>query len=196
MWVRGSPPRVRGTANRGGHDRGAGWITPACAGNSFFPPAPPIPAWITPACAGNRPRLQQAVLLRRDHPRVCGEQSPISMAFCVGMGSPPRVRGTVGPAGKQVLRPGITPACAGNSLSVMLPPPALGDHPRVCGEQLPLPPSPLPNAGSPPRVRGTAGRCPAWSGCPGITPACAGNSSHRRIACCMVEDHPRVCGEQ
>ena len=50
----GSPPRVRGTVNNGGlMDKLKG---------------------ITPACAGNRGARLAAPRLRKDHPRVCGEQ--------------------------------------------------------------------------------------------------------------------------
>ena len=30
----------------------------------------------------------------------------------------------------------------------------------------------------------------------GITPACAGKSSHDLLLLSLVEDHPRVCGEK
>ena len=87
---------------------------------------------------------------------MCGEQSPISMAFCVGMGSPPRVRGTglVLIVAAAAVR--ITPACAGNSA---IPTNQLihsKDHPRVCGEQGFQAVLHLLTQGSPPRVRGTA----------------------------------------
>ena len=52
---RGSPPRVRGT---GVH-----------ADTLVFLMR------ITPACAGNSPRQLDIAGWRRDHPRVCGEQS-------------------------------------------------------------------------------------------------------------------------
>ena len=50
--------------------------------------------------------------------------------------------------------------------------------------------------GSPPRVRGTVTSCLELSSCFGITPARAGNSSVRRTAQRVAEDHPRACGEQ
>ena len=90
-------------------------------------------------------------------------------------GSPPRVRGTVGPAIRTGHWGGITPACAGNSEAQAIKEEADKDHPRVCGEQHASPKRPDISAGSPPRVRGTAavvvGPFAWWR----ITPACAGN---------------------
>ena len=69
---------------------------------------------ITPACAGNRKISENLSGVRKDHPRVCGEQ----MTACIDgrglAGSPPRVRGTVAKVVEQVADLGITPACAGN----------------------------------------------------------------------------------
>ena len=50
----GSPPRVRGTASKTTFANSQARITPACAGNSMG--------------------LDNTPSLRRDHPRVCGEQ--------------------------------------------------------------------------------------------------------------------------
>ena len=93
--VGGSPPRVRGTASTLMSKDKAVRITPACAGNRF-------------------PRRRRA-RTRRDHPRVCGEQTSNQIGYLLHYGSPPRVRGTVLHARGQAVRPRITPACAGNS---------------------------------------------------------------------------------
>ena len=151
----GSPPRVRGTGLCPGEAGRIRRITPACAGNS----------WHVPQGPG---RFQ-------DHPRVCGEQMKTSDTLQVGMGSPPRVRGTGRIRIDAYESTGITPACAGNRRRYprySVPP---GDHPRVCREQYTLQSRRPTLSGSPPRVRGTenllhTGR----NGC-GITPACAGN---------------------
>ena len=73
---KGSPPRVRGTAED--------------------PAPPPAPIGITPACAGNSPRLNKKRRQRWDHPRVCGEQLAAYEGQFRQLGSPPRVRGTGG----------------------------------------------------------------------------------------------------
>ena len=74
IFTRGSPPRVRGTADWGYTADERIGITPACAGNSTSSPGPWAP--------------------QRDHPRVCGEQSANQPTPFVDQGSPPRVRGT------------------------------------------------------------------------------------------------------
>ena len=94
LWLKGSPPRVRGTAQARGSWHIHGRITPACAGNS--------PA--DGAEGGNQ----------QDHPRVCGEQVPWASGKYGPQGSPPRVRGTAHGRNEGQATTGITPACAGN----------------------------------------------------------------------------------
>ena len=90
----GSPPRVRGTAEAVYEDWKAFRITPACAGNRPAP-LPRGPAGrITPACAGNRSWNSRERIIKKDHPRVCGEQLCLVIVTRKKEGSPPRVRGT------------------------------------------------------------------------------------------------------
>ncbi len=91
----GSPPRVRGTDWSASIMRSPGGITPACAGNRIFDPI-----------SGD---------WKRDHPRVCGEQTQVVDTWAGKVGSPPRVRGTAMFKKMNSSRTGITPACAGNS---------------------------------------------------------------------------------
>ena len=172
----GSPPRVRGTEPHfHGLLRGHG---------------------ITPACAGNSTKIEFDPWKEADHPRVCGEQYACKASCDAILGSPPRVRGTVGRVLGGPVQAGITPACAGNSHSGKASEDFHGDHPRVCGEQF------LPcqgcqaRLGSPPRVRGTVHPFPGGAVGYGITPACAGNSSLVTCNPRLDKDHPRVCGEQ
>ena len=111
----GSPPRVRGTGNRG------------CGYGEE--------ERITPACAGNRAILFFEILIPQDHPRVCGEQGAQHGCRARFVGSPPRVRGTVPHALYHERNQGITPACAGNSIRLLQLQAGQEDHPRVCGEQ-------------------------------------------------------------
>ena len=69
---------------------------------------------IIPACAGNREREDGSEPLRRDHPRVCGEQSFLHLISNFFKGSSPRVRGTAGNGKQLATVGGIIPACAGN----------------------------------------------------------------------------------
>ena len=111
---------------------------------------------ITPACAGNRKLRSNMAGSRKDHPRVCGEQSVCRTSSATPMGSPPRVRGTEGKKMESIIKEGITPACAGNRYLSAKPRRRHEDHPRVCGEQMTMATWEKTKEGSPPRVRGTA----------------------------------------
>ena len=158
---RGSPPRVRGTAALAGKRAHIVGITPACAGNSSLPTRP-----------------NNAI---KDHPRVCGEQRFDFASEVGGIGSPPRVRGTVHQLFRENYSKGITPACAGNSLNSFSFSGYWKDHPRVCGEQTSCAGTLIFIKGSPPRVRGTDPGCWQRRLLLGITPACAGNSICKSI---------------
>ena len=90
---------------------------------------------------------------------------------------------------------GIIPACAGNIPSCFVREGVFWDHPRVCGEHVPLNPRKGYKMGSSPRVRGTctAGFCEEVG--IGIIPACAGNILLEYSCLAPCRDHPRVCGE-
>ena len=75
-FQQGSPPRVRGKQGRKRIRKAEERITPACAGKTHRSPVP------SPS--------------RRDHPRVCGENSSCEARGLVSAGSPPRVRGKRG----------------------------------------------------------------------------------------------------
>ena len=152
---RGSPPRVRGT--EAGVDVLAAQrrITPACAGNSAF--------------------FSASFFANRDHPRVCGEQVIVAVGTGVGLGSPPRVRGTGSEFNIRSIFNRITPACAGNRSRHRAASGQVQDHPRVCGEQISIGATAALNLGSPPRVRGTVNANRTGPSRHRITPACAGN---------------------
>ncbi len=119
FWMRaaGSPPRVRGTGKKL---------------LSFL-----HRCGITPACAGNRLLNWQKKFPLEDHPRVCGEQQTQTSSQTMGLGSPPRVRGTAAHYFRHNYASRITPACAGNRGMTTTEYQEWEDHPRVCGEQLP-----------------------------------------------------------
>ena len=112
----GSPPHVRGKDAVKRHSARGFGITPAYAGKSRGCPA--------------------ACILRRDHPRVCGEKALLCLSLQQILGSPPRMRGKGVHGVLQELCCGITPAYAGKSLFSGLYIRINGDHPRVCGEKL------------------------------------------------------------
>ena len=72
----------------------------------------------------------------------------------------------------------------------------LGDHPRVCGEQLMDEIKLKPCPGSSPRARGAVNGAYGARCHVGIIPARAGSSRPIRTSGCAIWGHPRVCGEQ
>ena len=129
----GSPPRVR--------------EKPALRSASQSKPG------ITPACAGKTPPYGFVGTVTRDHPRVCGKNRVFNNCVFVVMGSPPRVREKPVTKAKQYASTGITPACAGKTISSKLAKSWSWDHPRVCGKNWESDPNNRRGTGSPPRVR-------------------------------------------
>ena len=65
----------------------------------------------------------------------------------------------------------------------------------MCGEHEIAAAPCLRHKGSPPHVRGTRLPQHVTARCPGITPACAGNTKKVEQIAGGGEDHPRMCGE-
>ena len=95
----------------------------------------------------------------------------------------------------RVCNPGITPACAGKTSSVVCLFFGFWDHPRVCGKNA-IADEIIKNfLGSPPRVREKRyNHIQVLSFCR-ITPACAGKTSTTFFLFMSFRDHPRVCGK-
>ena len=151
-------------------------ITPACAGNTtcwHYDKAadgdhPRVCGEYTPeaqaaiSVVGSPPRVRgihtRASRLSRwckDHPRVCGEYLPQIYSTNLKIGSPPRVRGIRRGKDTAAFPPGITPACAGNTLPYYYTTTFI----RIT-----------------PRVRGILESALRDNERPRITPACAGNT--------------------
>ena len=106
------------------------------------------------------------------------------------------MRGKGNPRQSEAEACGITPARAGKSQRGQGACRRARDHPRACGEKLPLL-CPLPLVtGSPPRVRGKAFSLPSTTSLRGITPARAGKSPVSTSSNARARDHPRACGEK
>ena len=155
-YISGSPPHVRGKDAVKRHSARGFGITPAYAGKSRGCPA--------------------ACILRRDHPRVCGEKALLCLSLQQILGSPPRMRGKAFPSIKTILLMRITPAYAGKSRGCPAACILRRDHPRVCGEKALLCLSLQQILGSPPRMRGKAFPSIKTILLMRITPAYAGKS--------------------
>ena len=112
------------------------------------------------------------------------------------MGSPPRMRGKAVAIFRQLHHGRITPAYAGKRDSIPQQSSLRRDHPRVCGEKEARAWPKEQVWGSPPRMRGKARGAGVLDVVRGITPACAGKSSHPCRQKSKTRDHPRVCGEK
>ena len=145
------------------------------------------PLGITPACAGKSLWSPLLLILAEDHPRVCGEKDLELYRIMTTKGSPPRVRGKAIHHQHRHSPGRITPAYAGKSSRAKMELSRNQDHPRVCGEKGKALVNRSWNLGSPPRVRGKAGRGGQNLARRGITPACAGKSSIQHLTASLGE---------
>ena len=117
-YYAGSPPQVRGKRSQ-------------CKSFSLL-------SRITPAGAGKTIRRIRSLANTEDHPRRCGENLRFYHTSRGILGSPPQVRGklynfaVIGDCGR------ITPAGAGKTPYLIYMCRDSEDHPRRCGENLPL----------------------------------------------------------
>ena len=172
---RGSSPRVRGKRCPSSRSRRRRRLIPACAGK-------------TDDCGHAAP-------LPWAHPRVCGENQMGLNEQETQAGSSPRVRGKRRSSHPTGPREGLIPACAGKTSRGPPRPQGPGAHPRVCGENLKIAPTPLLPPGSSPRVRGKPLRQARIQPDGRLIPACAGKTPSPPSSRTRARAHPRVCGE-
>ena len=108
---------------------------------------------ITPACAGTTRDLHGTGVLKGDHPRLCGNDLRFGAFRQCFPGSPPLVRERLEDYRLNRYDPGITPACAGTTLSRFLTSLSMWDHPRLCGNDCRCVARTDRGQGSPPLVR-------------------------------------------
>ena len=172
----GSPPPMRGKADRVYVDRRRGGITPAHAGKS---------------------RSDIRTYIRcQDHPRPCGEKPSTTLRLFSSIGSPPPMRGKEPVCHHFQPSPGITPAHAGKRLARSGSGNCTWDHPRPCGEKLVYQMCSCRALGSPPPMRGKAIALLHSQFRSRITPAHAGKRVPYDIYQQQGQDHPRPCGEK
>ena len=172
--ILGSSPRVRGRF-------GAGVCE--CAGGGLIP-----------ACAGQTQRRRGHAAAFGAHPRVCGADILSFTVPHAPLGLSPRVRGRPRDGQLEWCRPGLIPACAGQTLHHLAPSDRSGAHPRVCGADRLNNLDRADIMGSSPRVRGRLGVFDAIQDELGLIPACAGQTPTSRASTPTAWAHPRVCG--
>ena len=89
---------------------------------------------ITPAHAGKTLTKRKVIVLKKDHPRACGENRNGIRQSTKRIGSPPRMRGKRLDALKNFAHERITPAHAGKTHKEGEKNMIIEDHPRACGE--------------------------------------------------------------
>ena len=214
--TQGSPPQVRGKHLGGAPYSKSPRITPAGAGKTIrrytvvhrSPGSPPqvrgklpriyplsFQPRITPAGAGKTSLYHLFLSCQPDHPRRCGENSPLPLKVSINTGSPPQVRGKLFFAFAIDLYFRITPAGAGKTHVFPAKSRRWQDHPRRCGENKPSPMRSTARPGSPPQVRGKLLAVRLSPVLFRITPAGAGKTLKYILLCPKWWDHPRRCGE-
>ena len=152
------------------------------------------PPGITSACAEQTSYEPHTCMKHGDHLRVCGADFSQTATDGLQQGSPPRVRSRRQQPPRRHGRPGITSACAEQTMARLTNAENRGDHLRVCGaDKTDDYPSQL-DLGSPPRVRSRRTPLGRHPGRTGITSACA---EQTRMRCAKPQarwDHLRVCG--
>ena len=151
---------------------------------------------ITPAHAGKSCGCGRIPQGRADHPRACGEKTPVRFYENGVPGSPPRMRGKGVKARYERVAVGITPAHAGKRRRSPSTPRRWKDHPRACGEKDLSEAGADELGGSPPRMRGKVNFPAQVRPFHGITPAHAEKRRAKPTSWTGPGDHPRVCGEK
>ena len=170
----GSSPRMRG--KRAGHR------------------LRPRPYRIIPAHAGQTTATRCPCESPADHPRACGANGGLPMAFSWLTGSSPRMRGKrVEPVcdGAEVR---IIPAHAGQTAPNRQDACPCPDHPRACGANRRYGRFSARPVGSSPRMRGKRPVHHRVHADLRIIPAHAGQTSSSPSICQQRPDHPRACG--
>jgi hypothetical protein len=178
-WITGSgtdsPPLARGAQHQGCPARRPGGLTPACAGSTL------------------RPTASQCH--RGTHPRLRGEHPTTTPSPATPSDSPPLARGAPTVSPSTVLARGLTPACAGSTLTAAVLPDARETHPRLRGEHARASSRGGTTRDSPPLARGARVVALAGDVVLGLTPACAGSTSPSATPPTASRTHPRLRGE-
>ena len=171
----GTPPRRRGPQRGHGRELRGERNTPASAG--------------TTASRRGRPASTT------EHPRVGGDHTPGWNVVPYESGTPPRRRGPHGGEGRLDRYRRNTPASAGTTMTDLLHPRIMTEHPRVGGDHRQPWRGPGPSTGTPPRRRGPRHQHGAHRQPRRNTPASAGTTTGSIPCRTTRTEHPRVGGD-
>ena len=163
--------------------------------------APPLPRrrshahGIIPAYAGSTRTSRTRTSVSRDHPRIRGEHSMMSLGLTSLRGSSPHTRGARRYAPIRRRMCGIIPAYAGSTWRPPRHATTAGDHPRIRGEHSLQTRAHSCTPGSSPHTRGAREVAPRGLLLGGIIPAYAGSTASHMTDSSEHRDHPRIRGE-
>ena len=149
---------------------------------------------IISACAERTVVVPLALLVRRDHLRVCGADGVKAAAGLFKSGSSPRVRSGPACLARRRASLGIISACAERTTRVCPCSRGPWDHLRVCGADADAAEQRVALSGSSPRVRSGQSPRPAHPARQGIISACAERTVFWVSIPRPLWDHLRVCG--
>ena len=148
-----------------------------------------------PAYAGKTFAWTVSAAQRPEHPRVCGENPTHATPRVPQSGTSPRMRGKPSRCGYGTRWTRNIPAYAGKTSEARRRRPRPPEHPRVCGENLRAPASRVRLLGTSPRMRGKRIADSTSTIRMGNIPAYAGKTLQLQPDQVILEEHPRVCGE-
>ena len=131
---------------------------------------------LIPAYAGKTRAIVFRPVLRRAHPRVCGENLTVNENGEISGGSSPRMRGKRHGGRRKLSRDRLIPAYAGKTWCGIRPRRTERAHPRVCGENITGRRDLDIAPGSSPRMRGKHAAKKGASTISGLIPAYAGKT--------------------
>ena len=149
---------------------------------------------IIPACAGETASGVMRTPRQADHPRLRGGNSSHWRTRHPSAGSSPLARGKHPAHPGRRPRPGIIPACAGETVAVGCPVNPHGDHPRLRGGNITTAVQAIGAIGSSPLARGKRPHRGPTAPLSRIIPACAGETGGGQVAGNWPRDHPRLRG--
>ena len=148
-----------------------------------------------PAYAGKTRFRTPRLSCNQEHPRVCGENFIFVQHFCTILRTSPRMRGKLFSIIKKPIEFRNIPAYAGKTFVPASCAPVRKEHPRVCGENVPIDFVKQHVPRTSPRMRGKRFSLRLRMSLERNIPAYAGKTRANSIHTPLKPEHPRVCGE-